>query len=93
MKPAKVRSALAKKGFSETEGARHRKFCLYINGQQTRVRTMMSRGPADIRIGVVRAMAKQLHLSVDDFEDLINCPLSADEYVQKLRELGVVPVA
>jgi folate-dependent tRNA-U54 methylase TrmFO/GidA len=35
-------------------------------------------------------MARQVRLSKDQFADLINCPLSKEEYMQMMKDQGYV---
>lgn len=40
--------------------------------------------------GLLRAMARQCKLTRREFDDLIACPLSRDQYEAKLLELDVI---
>ena len=88
-KPNKVESSLKKKGFKQKPGD-HRYFYYYNNGVLTDVRTKTSHCGQDINDYLINKMAKQVHLSKDDFIDLINCPLSKEEYAKKLRKQNII---
>jgi len=88
--PRKVRQVLANlkaKGFFEDRDGHHI-FLIYEtkDGYRTDVRTRVSHqsGGGDISDGLLGAMARQVKLSRRDFEHLIDCPLSRDQYEAKL---------
>ena len=88
MKPKKahiVRSSLLKKGFLEVNRD-HGFFILHVDGKKTGIHTKISHGENEIATSLLSMMARQLKLSGLEFEALINCPLSAEEYHQKLEE-------
>lgn len=37
---------------------------------------------------LIKQMSSQCKLSKQDFSDLVNCPLSAKNYIEKLKDLG-----
>jgi len=84
-----VASSLASKGFRERPG-HHRFFHLHVAGKKTRIWTKTSHGCREIHDGLLSAMARQLRLAKREFHDLLECPLSAEEYVRKLRDRGEV---
>ena len=92
MKRRKIQSALEKKGFVE-KGGRHKHFIYHTSdGIKTSVRTMIShgRGSADIDDGLLRIMASQCRLEKPEFEKLIECPLSREDYEKKLYEKEIL---
>ena len=92
LKRRKVQAALERKGFVKKDG-RH-KYLIYhtLSQKKTSVRTMIShgRGNADIGDDLLHHMAQQCHLQKTEFEDLIECPLSREDYEKKLYEKEVV---
>lgn len=86
-----VESALLAKGFRLRE-SRHRRFIYYASdGRKTPVWTMVSHGSRrDIGDGLLRTMARQCKLTRREFDDLVACPLSRDQYEAKLLELDVI---
>ena len=84
-------AALLSKGFQLREG-RHRRFIYFTKaGKKTPVWTMLSHGSRrDLGDGLVRMMARQCKLSRREFDELIACPLSRDEYEAKLAELDAI---
>lgn len=87
-----VISALEYKGFNITERSHH--FFVYrtFSGKLTDVHTMISHGSSYKSLGdeLLSKMAKQCRLAKKDFLDLINCPLSREQYEEKLREKGII---
>lgn len=86
-----VERALAQKGFDRTEGGKHRVYRLLVDGLETGVATVVSRG-AQKTLGnpLVGAIARELHLTGPEFRQLVDCPLSHDDYVGILRGKGIL---
>jgi len=93
--PLKVRdvvSSLEAKGFERSEGD-HSFFVYYsTQGKKSTVRTKVSHGSGnkDISDGLVGMMARQCKLSVKEFRNLVDCPLSRDQYEEILMTKGSV---
>jgi hypothetical protein len=85
--PSKV--ALKKKGFAQKD-THHRMSCLCVNGRITGVHTFMSHGQKDYSADLLAKMKNQLHLSGKEFADLIQCPLTREQYLRLLVERGVI---
>jgi predicted RNA binding protein YcfA (HicA-like mRNA interferase family) len=90
--PRKVRqviSALKGKGFTEDRDGDHI-FLIYetIEGRKTTIRTRVSHQPGggDIGDNLLGKMAKQTKLSRRDFEQLVDCYLSREQYDSKIKE-------
>lgn len=86
-----VAAGLAGKGFSLREGDHHF-YSLVVGGKKTGIFTKISHGEREIHDGLLAQMAKQTRLVKKDFLDLIDCPMSAAEYLKKLREGGHLPL-
>lgn len=82
-------SNLCKKGFRIVEND-HTYFVLYIDGKKTSVKTKVSHGENEISDGLISKMAKQTFLSVKEFCDFAECKISEKEYVNKLKQDGVL---
>ncbi|MDF2889803.1 MAG: hypothetical protein K0R80_170 [Clostridia bacterium] len=87
-----IRASLNKKGFIEEEDRDHRYFFLTINNKKTSIRTKLSHGDSEIDSFLIGKMAKQTGLTNKEFEDLIKCPLTKDEYIKLLLERGKVVI-
>ena len=88
--PRKVRevlSGLKTKGFFEDREGHHI-FLIYEtrDGFRTEIRTRVSHqsGGGDLSDSLLAAMARQVKLSRRELEQLIDCPLSRDDYETKL---------
>lgn len=83
----KVAKALCSKGFMDT-GKDHHRFIYYtLSGIKTAVHTKISRGTSHKGISKdnLGRMAKQCRLSNAEFRDLIDCPLSRENYENLLK--------
>lgn len=90
--PRKVRqviSALTTKGFLENRDGHHI-ILIYetMEGRKTAIRTRVSHqsGSGDIGDSLLGVMARQTNLSRRDFEHLVDCYLSREQYETKLKE-------
>jgi len=85
-----VERALMRKGFVESES--HHRFFIYYSkaGRKTLVKTKTSHGHRDISDDLLSKMAQQVKLVRGEFLDLVDCPLSRDEYEEKLVALNLV---
>jgi len=88
----KVEDGLLKKGFVEKEGDHH--FFIYhtLQGKKSSIRTKTSHTPKmkEIGDGLLTQMAKQCGLSKQDFNNLIDCPLSREQYEALLVKKGEI---
>lgn len=86
-----IHESFIKKGFLEKPGGDHKRYIYHSQeGKKTAVHTKMSRGTKYKYLGdpLVAQMAKQCKLSKTDFLALIDCPLSRQEYEEKLKQQG-----
>ena len=82
-----VESALKKKGFRQDEGDHHWFIYWTADGLKTTIRTKTSHGSTkDLGDGLLKEMARQLRTDKGNFLDLIDCPLSREQYESGLRE-------
>ncbi|MFR1850293.1 MAG: type II toxin-antitoxin system HicA family toxin [Clostridium sp.] len=88
-KSQKVEKALKRKGFKE-EPRDHKYFVFYNNGKKTRIKTKVSHCGQEINDYLIDQMKKQLHLNKSQFEDLINCPLSEEDYKAILKAQNII---
>ena len=81
-----IDAALCKKGFLREIDGNH----LWYSLTDTKVKTKISHGMMGRDIGpeLLGLMAKQLHLTKQQFLDLIDCPLDEEGYRQVLRDAG-----
>lgn len=92
-KPAKdVTAGLQHKGFQLREND-HSFFHLFVDGKKTIVSTKISHGEKEISDSLLGMMARQVKLTRRQFNDLVDCPLTLEEYVKLLRAAGHVAKA
>lgn len=89
LKTDKIKSSLVKKGFSAENGD-HKYYTLYCNGKKTQIFTKVSHGKPEVGEPLLGMMARQVRLNKDKFADLINSPLSKEEYMQMMKDQGYV---
>lgn len=63
---------------------------LCVAGMKTKIWTKISHGDREIHDGLLSAMARQLRLTNRQFRDLVECPLTAEEFARLLRERGEI---
>ena len=85
-KKREVERVLESKGFERREND-HSFFIYHTkSGRKTSVRTKTShgRGSRDIGDPLIKNMAEQCKLNMQKFKDLVECPLSREEYEDML---------
>jgi hypothetical protein len=82
-----VAAGLRKKGFVERAN-RHKRYVLWVKEKKTAIFTEISHGEKEIGDPLLGVMARQLKISRSQFLDLIDCPLSREEYAEHLRKAG-----
>jgi len=87
LKARTVRRGLTSKGFDEV----NRGDIFYhfiVNGRKSGIHTMMSHGETYCGTKYLTTKARQLGLNREELVQLVECPLSRDEYETLLRERG-----
>lgn len=88
-----VERALGRKGFTKIRDTKHSHF-LYVtrDGLKSSVRTMISHGKkgADIGDSLVARMARQCRINKKEFENLVDCSLSREDYENLLIAKAIV---
>ncbi|MDG6222328.1 MAG: hypothetical protein QCH99_03600 [Candidatus Bathyarchaeota archaeon] len=83
-----VINGLCRKGF-QPSNSHHKYLIFYFNGKKTVVFTKVSHGGNQIGDDLIDKMSIQVKLEKNQFVDLVNCPLSYEQYVNELRQQGV----
>jgi hypothetical protein len=86
-----VESGLLSKGFKRDDADHHYFIYYTINGKKTPVKTKTSHGSAKYKkLGapLLSQMSRQCHLTKQDFEDLVKCPLTREGYEKQLMQQG-----
>jgi hypothetical protein len=88
-----IEASLLKKGFVRKDGGDHRYFHHQVNGKNTGVYTKTSHGSKykTLDNSLLAMMKRQLKLdSLNEFRDLVNCPMSGSDYIEKLRVKRII---
>ena len=88
-----IEKALTQKGFTMTQGD-HRFYRLMVGGKETSIRTKISMwsGYKEYGVSLLSSMKHQLKLTMSKLKDLIECPLSKEEYADFLKKNGHIRV-
>ena len=78
-----AKQSLLKKGFIEVQKTKHIHYVFWYKGKRI-CETRMSRNNQDLNDYLLSAMKDQLFLDKTDFIDLIDCPLSEENYIKIL---------
>ena len=85
-----IERALLAKGFRYSNRD-HRFLVLYVDDKPRDVRTKVSHGGPDYGDGLLSQVQRQLRLpSKRNLLELIDCPMSEDDYLSVLREQGTI---
>lgn len=84
-----IGAALIKKGF-QVRQSKHTIYILYVNQKKTRIFTFISHGISEYGDIPLSKMKKQLYLSREEFENLIECPLSEEKLVEIYSNKGLI---
>lgn len=90
-KARKIDKGLLKKGFKKREGAKHSVYIFYYSdGTQSEMNTVMSQKTMGRNIDqtLLSSMAKQVGLNLEQFLNLVDCPLSISDYEALLKHHG-----
>lgn len=88
-KPRILEKALLSKGFAK-DNKHHRMLWFYLDGKKTAIRTRISHDAKDYGDPLLGEMSKQVKLPRKKFTDLIECPMSREDYIGHLRSAGVL---
>ena len=91
-KAREIDSSLRRKGFKKIETKHHTKYVLYVNDKKTSIHTYISHGVNELSPKLLKKMAKQLKLKYDQFVDLIDCPLTGENYVKLLLRKNIIKI-
>lgn len=90
LKTKKIMSALLQKGFRQSN-THHMVFWLYDGERQTSVKTRVSHGKSEYDDSLLAQMRKQLGLDTKkQLLDLVECPLSYEDYLKLLEQKGLL---
>jgi len=89
--PKKTIKSLKRKGFIDSinKSSDHKWVDLFHNDKYI-LSTKVSHGNKDMDNHLIRQMSYQCKLEKNDFIDLINCPLSKEDYIKLLEQQGLL---
>jgi hypothetical protein len=90
LKTKEAEKGLLQKGFRR-RNTDHATFWLFVGDERSEVWTKISFGASEIDDSMVSRMARQVFLSRKDFVNLVQCPLSREDYLARLRDQGILP--
>lgn len=82
-----LEASLLRKGFRQ-DSSHHRHFWFYYKGRKTRIKTFTSHGKREYDDWLLSQVKKQLRLTKSQLMDLIECPMTEDDYTQHLIRAG-----
>ena len=88
LKANEVIKGLTKKGFALSEG-NHKHLIFYFKGKKTSIMTKISHGGNEINDYHIGIMSKQVRLEKKQFVELVNCPLTTEQYLKELEGQGI----
>ena len=89
LKTLKIESSLQKKGFKK-DNSHHKFYILYYDGKKPSIKTKVSHSSDEINDFLIKKMSRQTKLTSNEFIDLINCPLSYQQYIRILINKGEI---
>ncbi|MDR1148741.1 MAG: hypothetical protein LBK66_08930 [Spirochaetaceae bacterium] len=87
LKTKDIESNFCKKGFIK-DNKDHKYFYFCYNGKPSAIRTKFSHSARDIDDNLIHLMAKQIHLTKDEFVKFVICEISEQEYIEVQKALG-----
>jgi len=84
-----VMASLVRKGFAASEGDHTYYIYHTADGRKTLAKTKVSHSGKDIADNILSMMARQCRLTMPQFRDLVDCPLSREAYEGLLRAQGL----
>jgi hypothetical protein len=91
-----ILAALTSKGFGLEQGSRDHDFLFFwYEGKRQPVFTKLSRGTQYKTVGdpLLSKMSRQLHLTKKEFGNLVDCPMSEADFIERLVQQGVLAPA
>jgi hypothetical protein len=89
---SKTYKNLKKKGFLDSTGhsSDHKYMEYYVRGKLVLYTKISHGSDKDLNEHLIKQMSSQCKLTKKQFADLVNCPMSQDEYLDILKEIGTL---
>lgn len=85
----KTHKNLLKKGFKDADNkSSDHKWLELFHNEKLVLHTKISHGETDLGNSLIKKMSYQCNLSKDEFMDLVNCPMSKQQYFDILQRKG-----
>jgi len=65
-------------------------FWLEVSGRRTSIRTRISHGAREYDDHLLSLMARQLYLTRKELNQVLDCPMSGEDYLRILIQRGIV---
>jgi hypothetical protein len=88
-KSREIKEGRTKKGFLPEERD-HTYLFLYVEGRKSSIRTKVSHGVKEYGDRLLSLVARQLHLTTGQLDDLLDCPMSYMDYLSMLEEKRIL---
>ena len=83
-KAREIKEGLTKKGFITVQGD-HTFLFLSVEGRKSSIRTKISHGIKEYGDNLLSYVARELHISTKQLDDLLDCPLKYEDYLSILK--------
>jgi len=90
-KSREIKDSLIKKGFI-SEQRDHTYLFLHVAGRKSSIHTKISHGIKEYGDTLLSFMSRQLQLSTKQLNDLLDCPLSYEDYLAILKEKKAITI-
>lgn len=84
-----IEASLSKKGF-RVVNTHHKRCIYYADGEKTGITTFISHGKKEYGEVLLSKMRTQLKLSREQFDNLVNCPLTKEELYKFYSDNGLI---
>lgn len=88
-KAREIKEGLTKKGFIPVQGD-HTFLFLSVEGRKSSIRTKISHGNKEYGDNILSLVARQLRITTKQLDDLLDCPLSYEDYLTVLKEKKII---
>ena len=88
-KAREIKEGLTKKGFIAVQRD-HPYLFFSVEGRKSGVHTKISHGNKEYGDNILSLVARQLHITTKQLDDLLDCPMSYEDYLSMLQEKKIV---
>ena len=88
-KAREIKEGLIKKGFIAYQRD-HTYLFFSVEGRKSGVHTKISHGTKEYGDNILSLVARQLHITTKQFDDLLDCPMSYEDYLTVLKEKKII---